>query len=65
VFVGDTLFAGSVGRTDFPGGDFNVLKESIRQKLFSLDDATTVWPGHNQETDIAREKQTNPFVGLN
>jgi glyoxylase-like metal-dependent hydrolase (beta-lactamase superfamily II) len=64
VFVGDTLFAGSVGRTDFPGGDFNVLKASIQEKLFVLDDAVTVWPGHNQETTIAREKRTNPFVGL-
>jgi glyoxylase-like metal-dependent hydrolase (beta-lactamase superfamily II) len=64
VFVGDTLFAGSVGRTDFPGGDFNVLKASIQEKLFALDDAVTVWPGHNQETTIAREKRANPFVGL-
>jgi len=64
VFVGDTLFAGSVGRTDFPGGDFNVLKASIQEKLFALDDAVKVWPGHNQETTIAREKRSNPFVGL-
>jgi len=64
VFVGDTLFAGSVGRTDFPGGDFNVLKASIQEKLFALDDAVKVWPGHNQETTIAREKRMNPFVGL-
>lgn len=64
VFVGDTLFAGSVGRTDFPGGDFNVLKASIQEKLFALDDSVKVWPGHNQETTIAREKRMNPFVGL-
>ncbi len=64
VFVGDTLFAGSVGRTDFPGGDFNILKDSIHRKLFTLDDATKVWPGHNHETTIGQEKRTNPFVGL-
>ena len=64
VFVGDTLFAGSVGRTDFPGGDFDLLKTSIHQKLFSLEDSVTVWPGHNQETTIGREKRMNPFVGL-
>ena len=64
VFVGDTLFAGSVGRTDFPGGDFNVLKESIQKKLFALDDAITVWPGHNEKTTIGRERRSNPFVGM-
>ncbi len=64
VFVGDTLFAGSVGRTDFPGGDFDTLKKSIQQKLFALDDQVVVWPGHNQETTIGREKRSNPFVGL-
>ena len=64
VFVGDTLFAGSVGRTDFPGGDFDLLKSSIHEKLFTLDDSVTVWPGHNQQTTIGREKRMNPFVGL-
>ena len=64
VFVGDTLFAGSVGRTDFPGGDFDILKASIHEKLFTLADSVTVWPGHNQETTIGREKRMNPFVGL-
>jgi glyoxylase-like metal-dependent hydrolase (beta-lactamase superfamily II) len=64
VFVGDTLFAGSVGRTDFPGGDFNVLKENIQKKLFALDDDMTVWPGHNEKTTIGREKRMNPFVGM-
>ncbi|MBW2369745.1 MAG: MBL fold metallo-hydrolase [Deltaproteobacteria bacterium] len=63
VFVGDTLFAGSVGRTDFPGGDFNTLKDSIRSKLFTLPDSVRVFPGHNNETTIGREKRTNPFVG--
>lgn len=64
VFVGDTLFAGSIGRTDFPGGNFDVLKQSIQGKLFKLDDNTRVWPGHNNETTIGREKLMNPFVGL-
>ena len=64
VFVGDTLFAGSIGRTDFPGGDFGVLKASIQEKLFTLDDDVTVYPGHMGPTSIGREKRTNPFVGL-
>lgn len=64
VFVGDTLFAGSIGRTDFPGGDFGVLKASIQEKLFTLDDDVTVYPGHMGPTTIGREKRTNPFVGL-
>lgn len=64
VFVGDTLFAGSIGRTDFPGGDFNVLKSSIQDKLFKLDEDVTVYPGHMGLTTIGQEKRTNPFVGL-
>ena len=64
VFVGDTLFAGSIGRTDFPGGDFGVLKTSIQEKLFTLDDDVTVYPGHMGLTTIGQEKRTNPFVGL-
>jgi len=63
VFVGDTLFAGSIGRTDFPGGSFETLKESIQQKLFALSDDLKVYPGHNQPTTIGVEKRTNPFVG--
>jgi len=63
VFVGDTLFAGSIGRTDFPGGSFETLKESIQQKLFVLNDDLKVYPGHNQPTTIGVEKRTNPFVG--
>lgn len=62
VFVGDTLFAGSIGRTDFPGGDFDTLKRSIQQKLYTLPDAVVVYPGHMDTTSIGREKQTNPFV---
>jgi glyoxylase-like metal-dependent hydrolase (beta-lactamase superfamily II) len=65
VFVGDTLFAGSIGRTDFPGGSFETIKKSIRQKLFALDDDLTVYPGHGPTTTIAEERRTNPFVGDN
>jgi len=64
VFVGDTLFAGSVGRTDFPGGDFNVLRTSIQEKLFVLGDDVKVYPGHMGETTIKIEKLSNPFVHL-
>ena len=64
LFVGDTLFAGSIGRTDLPGGNFETLKASIQQKLFILPEQTTVYPGHMGPTDIGREKRTNPFVGL-
>jgi glyoxylase-like metal-dependent hydrolase (beta-lactamase superfamily II) len=64
VFVGDTLFAGSVGRTDFPGGDFGTLKSSIQKKLFTLGDELKVFTGHGPETTIGEEKRHNPFVGL-
>ena len=62
VFAGDTLFADSVGRTDFPGGDMDQLIESIRNKLFTLPDKTAVHPGHGMRTTIAREKRANPCV---
>jgi glyoxylase-like metal-dependent hydrolase (beta-lactamase superfamily II) len=65
LFVGDTLFAGSIGRTDFPGGNFETLKSSIQDKLFTLDENIRVHPGHNSETTIGHEKHTNPFVGVN
>ncbi len=61
-FVGDTLFAGSIGRTDFPGGDFNTLIESIQKRLFPLGDDVTVYCGHGPETTIGMERRTNPFV---
>jgi len=64
VFVGDTLFAGSIGRTDFPGGDFDTLINSIRTKLFQLGDDVTVYPGHMGNTTIGVEKRSNPFCGL-
>jgi glyoxylase-like metal-dependent hydrolase (beta-lactamase superfamily II) len=63
VFVGDTLFAGSIGRTDFPGGSFETIKESIQQKLFKLGDDVTVHAGHGPNTTIGQEKRHNPFVG--
>ena len=63
VFVGDTLFAGSIGRTDLPGGDAAKLRRSIREKLFQLPDFFTVYPGHGPSTTLAHEKATNPFVG--
>jgi len=62
IFVGDTLFAGSVGRTDFPGGNTKKLIQSIRQKLLTLPDDTIVYPGHGPETTIGREKTDNPFL---
>jgi len=64
VFVGDTLFAGSIGRTDFPGGDFDTLISSIRKKLFVLGDDVRVFSGHGPETTIGDEKRHNPFVGM-
>ena len=63
LFCGDTLFAGSIGRTDLPGGNFDQLIESITQKLLSLDSATRVMPGHGPETTIGYEYSTNPFLG--
>ena len=63
VFVGDALFAGSIGRTDFPGGDFNTLILSIQTKLFKMDDTVKVLSGHGPETSIGRERRYNPFVG--
>lgn len=61
-FVGDTLFAGSVGRTDFPGGSTTQLVEGIKQKLFTLLDRTKIYPGHGPATSIANEKANNPFL---
>jgi glyoxylase-like metal-dependent hydrolase (beta-lactamase superfamily II) len=61
VFVGDTLFADSIGRTDFPGGSMSQLLNSVREKLFSLPEETKVYPGHGPATTIAREKKNNPF----
>jgi hydroxyacylglutathione hydrolase len=62
LFVGDTLFAGSIGRTDLPGGDLETLLRSIRNVLFAFPDDTVVWSGHGEQTTIGREKRTNPFL---
>ncbi len=61
-FVGDVLFSGSIGRTDLPGGDFDILINSIKTKLFPLGDDTVVYSGHGPATTIKKEKQTNPFL---
>ncbi len=63
VLGGDVLFAGSIGRSDFPDGDGAALVASIRDKLFTLPDETLVLPGHGPPTTIGRERRTNPFVG--
>jgi glyoxylase-like metal-dependent hydrolase (beta-lactamase superfamily II) len=62
VFAGDTLFAGSIGRTDLPGGDFDTLIGSIRGVLFKLQDDVEVYPGHGPRTTIGQERRTNPFL---
>ncbi|MDM8551166.1 MBL fold metallo-hydrolase [Desulfobacterales bacterium HSG2] len=62
VFVGDTLFDGSIGRTDFPGGNFETLISSIKNKLFMLGDDVQVFTGHGPVTTIGKEKRSNPFV---
>ena len=62
LFAGDTLFAGSIGRTDLPGGDYDTLIASIQKKLLVLDDDTRVYTGHGPETTIGNEKRMNPFL---
>ena len=62
LFVGDTLFAGSIGRTDLPGGDYETLLKAITEVLFAFPDESIVYSGHGPETTIGREKATNPFV---
>jgi len=62
LFVGDTLFAGSIGRTDLPGGDYDTLMRSIRTVLFSFGDDARVYPGHGPGTTIGQERRTNPFL---
>lgn len=62
IFTGDALFAGSIGRTDLPGGDYNTLMKSIRERLLTLPDETVVYPGHGPATTIGEERRTNSFL---
>ena len=62
LFGGDVLFSGSIGRTDLPGGDHQLLLRGIREKLWALDDETTVLPGHGPATKIGIERRTNPVL---
>jgi glyoxylase-like metal-dependent hydrolase (beta-lactamase superfamily II) len=61
-FCGDLIFAGSVGRTDLPGGNWEQLEESIRTQVYTLPDDTLLLPGHGPETTVGEEKRSNPFV---
>ncbi len=62
LFSGDQLFAGSIGRSDLPGGDFRTLMASMRTQVMTLPDDTRVLPGHGPETTIGRERVVNPFI---
>lgn len=62
IIAGDVLFYGSIGRTDLPTGNFDTLMESLRSRLFVLDDDYTVYPGHGPKTSIGFERQNNPFI---
>ncbi|MFH1090188.1 MAG: MBL fold metallo-hydrolase, partial [Pseudomonadota bacterium] len=62
VFVGDLLFAGSIGRTDLAGGSFEALVRSVQKKIFPLGNETRVLPGHGPETSVGQEKKFNPFL---
>ncbi|MGQ9504286.1 MAG: MBL fold metallo-hydrolase [Thermogutta sp.] len=61
-FVGDVIFAGSIGRTDFPDGNFEDLSSGIQGKIYTLPDETELWSGHGEPTTVGRERRTNPFV---
>jgi len=64
VFTGDTLFAGGIGRTDLPGGSYQDLIKSIKEKLLILDDDKIIYPGHGPDSTIGKERRTNPYVKL-
>lgn len=61
-FVGDLLFHGSIGRTDLPGGDFDLLAESIQNHIYTLKNETLLFPGHGPKTEVGSEKRSNPYV---
>jgi len=61
-FTGDAIFRESIGRTDFPGGDYSLLLKSIREQVFTLPDETTLLPGHGPESSVAHEKRFNPYL---
>jgi hydroxyacylglutathione hydrolase len=61
-FVGDSIFAGSIGRTDLPGGSFDVLAKSIREQIYTLPEETVLYPGHGPRTTVGAEKKANPYV---
>jgi glyoxylase-like metal-dependent hydrolase (beta-lactamase superfamily II) len=61
IFVGDLIFAGSIGRTDFPGGDLEQLLSSVRKEVFALPEQTRVYPGHWPQTTVGQERASNPF----
>lgn len=63
VYTGDTVFAGSIGRTDLTGGSHDTLVKSARLKIMTLDDATKLYPGHGESTTVGYEKKYNPFIG--
>lgn len=62
IICGDTIFAGGIGRTDFPGGSYDQLMESIKTKILTLDDSIRLYPGHGPSTTVGRERATNPFL---
>jgi len=62
VFTGDTLFAGGIGRTDLPGGSYQDLIKSIKEKLLILGDDKIIYPGHGPDSTICEEKRTNPYI---
>ena len=62
IFTGDTLFKGSIGRTDLVGGNYDLEISSIRSKIFSLPDDTIIYPGHGDSTNVLIEKLQNPFL---
>ena len=61
LFAGDTIFAGSIGRTDFPGGDYQALINSVRKEIFSLPDDVKIYPGHGPATSVGSERTTTPY----